>query len=136
MKFVKILGAFLPLVPDLMAYAIMTRKAITVGLINALNKRLDSEAWLENFLNYANTLSTLGAVVAGAFGITESSPITTALAVGMFVVFYRISLMLRVRLEAVKERSEHQLAEKIVTALVAKLDKKGKDRLKTSVKNP
>ena len=100
----------------------MTMKAIVDGLINALNKRLDSEAWLENFLNYANTSSTLGAVVAGAFGIAESSHITTAMAVVMFVVFYRISLVLRIRLEALKERKEHELAGKIVKALVAELE--------------
>ena len=116
-------GASWPLVIGLMANTIKTRKAIADGFINALNKRLDSEAWLENFLNYANTFSTLGAVVAGAFGIAENSHITTALAVSMFIVFYRISFMLRIRLEALKDRKEHQLAEKIVKALVAELEK-------------
>jgi hypothetical protein len=61
----------------------------------------------------------LGAVVAGAFGIAENSDITTALAVGVFAVAYHISLVLRVRLEALKDRKEHQLAEKMVKALRA-----------------
>jgi|LakWasMet37_LOW7_FD_contig_21_1006945_length_709_multi_10_in_0_out_0_2 hypothetical protein len=123
MEFVIYIGAFWPLVLGLMVFAIMTRRAIIDGFINALNKRLDSEAWLENFLNYANTFSTLGAVVAGAFGIAENSHITTALAVSMFIVFYRISFMLRIRQEALKDRKEHELAEKIVKALVAELEK-------------
>lgn len=119
----KIVVAFWPLVPGMMVFAIMTRKAIARGFIDALNKRLDSEAWLENFLNYANTVSTLGAVVAGAFGIAENSHMTTAMAVGLFLVFYKISLSLRIRLEALKDRKEHELAEKIVKALVAELIK-------------
>lgn len=124
MKLKNVIGALWPLVPGLVVFAIMTRKAVVDGFIEALNKRLDSEAWLENFLNYANTFSTLGAVVAGAFGIAENSHMTTAMAVGLFVVFYKISLSLRTRLEALKDRKEHELAEKIVKALVAELEKK------------
>lgn len=123
MEIKKIVVAFWPLVPGMMVFAIMTRKALARGFIESLNKRLDSEAWLENFLNYANTVSTLGAVVAGAFGIAENSHMTTAMAVGLFLVFYKISLSLRIRLEALKDRKEHELAEKIVKALVAELIK-------------
>ncbi len=123
MEIKKIVLAIWPLVPSMMVFAIMTRKAIAQGFLDALNKRLDSEAWLENFLNYANTVSTLGAVVAGAFGIAENSHITTAMAVGLFFVFYKISLSLRIRLEALKDRKEHELAKKIVEALVAELIK-------------
>lgn len=101
----------------------MASQAIAKGFIDALNRRLDSEAWLENFLNYANTISTLGAVVAGAFGIAENSHITTAMAVGLFLVFYKISLSLRIRLEALRDRKEDDLAEKIVKALFAELTK-------------
>ena len=101
----------------------MNMKAILDGLLNALNKRLDSQAWLENFLNFANTFSTLGAVVAGVFGLAENSHLTTAMAVAMFLVFYRFSLVLRIRLEGLKDRKEHELAEKIAKALVAELKK-------------
>lgn len=122
MEIKNVIGALRPLVTGVVAFVITTSKAIADGFFEALNKRLDSEAWLENFLNYANTVSTLGAVVAGAFGISENSHITTAMAVGLFAVFYKISLSLRIRLEALKDRKEHELAEKIVKALVAELE--------------